>query len=78
MILVRTDRPCLRVGCHIRLHFPGVVTLLGNGRRVVATIWDHYPYASDGDYGTGQGAVSHDFWVSIISMHAFFFITLVY
>jgi hypothetical protein len=39
MILVRTDRPCLRVGCHIRLHFPGVVTLLGNGRRVVATIW---------------------------------------
>jgi hypothetical protein len=56
----------------------GVVTLLGNGRRALTTTWDHYGFSLDGDYGTTQGAVSHDFWVSIFSMHDFFFITLVY
>jgi hypothetical protein len=62
----------------IHLHHPGVVTLLKNGRRVLTTSWDHYWFALDGDYGTAQGAVSHDFWVSIFSMRDFFFITLVY
>jgi hypothetical protein len=48
-----------------------VVTLLGNGRWELATTWDHYHFAPDGDYGTSQGAMSHDFWVSIVSMHDF-------
>jgi hypothetical protein len=54
-----------------RLYYPGVVTL-PSGRRELTTIWDHYQYALDGDYGTTQGAVSHDFWVSIFFMHGFF------
>jgi hypothetical protein len=57
------------MGCH---------TMPGNGRRVLATTWDHYRYAPDGDYGTTQGAVSHDFRVSIFFMYDFFFITLTY
>jgi hypothetical protein len=66
------------LGNLVHLHHPGVVTLPKNGRRVLATTWDHYRFAPDGDYKTAQGGVSHDFWVSIFSMHDFFFITLVY
>jgi hypothetical protein len=54
-----------------------VVTLSGNGRWELATTWDHYHFALDGDYGTDQGIVSYDFWVCIFSMHDFFFVTLV-
>jgi hypothetical protein len=32
----------------------------------------------DGNYGTAQGAVTHDFWVNIFFMHDFFFIALAY
>jgi hypothetical protein len=66
------------LGSLVRLHHPGVVTLSGNGRLELATTWDHYQFASDGDYGTTQGVVAHDFWVSFFFMHDFFFITLVY
>jgi hypothetical protein len=59
MILVMTEHPCLRVGRHI--HHPGVVTLLENGHWELATTWEHYQFAPDGDYGTVQGAVAHDF-----------------
>jgi hypothetical protein len=62
----------------VRLHHPGVVTLPGNGRQELATTWVHCHFATDGYYGTTQGAVSHDFWVSIFFMYEFFFITLVY
>jgi hypothetical protein len=54
-----TEHPCLRVGRHI--HHPGVVTLLENGHWELATTWEHYRFAPDGDYGTVQGAVAHDF-----------------
>jgi hypothetical protein len=63
------------LGNLVRLHHLDMVTLPGNGR-LVAT-WDHYRFAPDGDYGTVQGAVSYDFWISIFFMHNFFFITLV-
>lgn len=55
-----------------RLHYPGVVTL-PSGERQLATTWDHYRFAPDGDYGTAQGAVSHDFWVRFFFMYEFFF-----
>jgi hypothetical protein len=59
-----------------RLHYPGMVTL-PSGQRVSATTWEHFRFAHDGDYGTAQGAVSHDFWVSIFFISGFFFITRV-
>jgi hypothetical protein len=58
--------------CH--LHYPGMVTL-ASGQRVIATTWEHFQFAHDGDYGTAQGAVSHDFWVSFFFIPGFFFIT---
>jgi hypothetical protein len=57
------------LGNMIHLHHPGVVTLPGNGRRVITTTLDHYQFAPDGDYGTTQGAMLHDFWINIFSMH---------
>jgi hypothetical protein len=66
------------LGNLVHLHHPCVVTLPENGHRALATTWDHCRFAPDGDYGTTQGVVSHDFWVSIFSMHDFFFIALVY
>jgi hypothetical protein len=66
------------LGNLVCVHHLGVVTLLGNGHQELATTWEHYRFASDGDYGTAQGAVVHDFWVSFFSMHDFFFITLLY
>jgi hypothetical protein len=56
----------------VRLHHLGAVTLSGNGHRELATTWDHYRFALDGDYGTTQEALSYNFWVSIFSMHDFF------
>jgi hypothetical protein len=53
------------LGNLIRLHHPGVVTMPENGRRELTTTWEHYRFAPDGSYGTAQGAVAHDFWVSI-------------
>jgi hypothetical protein len=53
------------------LHYPRVMTL--SSRWELATTWDHYRYASDGDYGTTQGALPHDFGVSIFFMCDFFF-----
>jgi hypothetical protein len=60
------------LGNLVHLHYPGVLTLPGNGRRKLNTTWDHYRLALDGDYGTAQGAMLHDFWVSIFSIHNFF------
>jgi hypothetical protein len=62
----------LVLGNLVRLHYPGVVTLPRNGRRVLATTWYDYQFAPDGDYVTAHGVVSHDFWVSIFSIHYFF------
>jgi hypothetical protein len=44
---------------------------------VIATTWEHFWFAHDEDYGTAQGAVSHDFWVSFFFIPGFFFITRV-
>jgi hypothetical protein len=44
-----------------------VGTMPGNDRRELVTTWEHYRFAPDGSYGTAQGAVAHDFWVSIFS-----------
>jgi hypothetical protein len=66
------------LGNLVHLHHPGVVTLPGSGRRELTTTWEHYQFALDGDYGTAQGEVVHDFWVSFFSVHEFFFITLMY
>jgi chromosome condensin MukBEF MukE localization factor len=40
-----------------RLHYPGMVTLLGTGEREITTSYEHYRFAPDGDYGTTQGVV---------------------
>jgi hypothetical protein len=40
-----------------RLHYPGMVTLLGTGEREITTSCEHYQFAPDGDYGTTQGVV---------------------
>jgi hypothetical protein len=66
------------LGNLVHLHHPGVATLPENDLRELTDTWDHYRFASDRDYGTAQGAVSHDLWVSFFSMHDFSFITLVY
>jgi hypothetical protein len=42
------------LGNLVCLHHPGVVTLPGNGHRVLTTTWDHYWFASDGDYETAR------------------------
>jgi hypothetical protein len=55
-----------------------MVTLPGIGKLEIATTWEHFRFALDGDHGTGQGAVLHDFWVCFFFIHGFFFITLVY
>jgi hypothetical protein len=59
-----------------RLHYPGMVTL-PSGWREIATTWENFQFAPDTDYGTTQGIVSHDFWVSFFFIHGFFFITRV-
>jgi hypothetical protein len=66
------------LGNWVCLHHPDVVTLPMNGRWELTTTWDHYRFGPDGDYGSAQGAMSHDFWVSTFFMHDFFFISLVY
>jgi hypothetical protein len=38
------------LGNLIRLDHPGVVILSGNGRRELATTWEHYRFAPDGSY----------------------------
>jgi hypothetical protein len=60
------------LGNLVPLHHPGVVTLLRNDHLEFTTIWHHYRFAPDGDYGTVQGAVVHDFWVGFFFMHDFF------
>jgi predicted transcriptional regulator len=40
------------LGNLIHLHHLGVVTLAGNGRRELATTWEYYRFATDGDYVT--------------------------
>jgi hypothetical protein len=49
--------------------------LAGNSRHELATTWEHYRFAPAGSHGTAQGAVAHDFLVSIFFIY-FFFITL--
>jgi hypothetical protein len=60
------------LGNLVRLHHPGVVTLPGNGRRELATIWEHYRFTPNESYRTTQGAVVHDLWVSIFFIYYFF------
>jgi hypothetical protein len=60
------------LGNLVHLRHPGVVTLLENGRRELATTWEHYRFALDGSYRNAQWVVVHDFWVSIFCMHGFF------
>jgi hypothetical protein len=62
------------LGNLVRLHHPGVVTLPGNDCQELTTTWEHYRFTPDGSYRTAQGAVAHDFWVSVFSIY-FFFIT---
>jgi hypothetical protein len=45
--------------CH--LHYPGMVTLPGTGKREITTTWEHFRFALDGNYGTTQEVVLHDF-----------------
>jgi hypothetical protein len=66
------------LGNLVHLHHPGVVMTPGNGRLGLATTWQHYRFAPDGNYETAPGATAHDFWVSFFSMHEFFFITVLY
>jgi hypothetical protein len=66
------------LGNLVHLHHQGVVTLPGNGLQELATTWEQYRFALDGSYRNTQGAVAHEFWVSIFFMHDFFLITLVY
>jgi hypothetical protein len=65
------------LGNLVHLHHPGVVTMPRNGRCELATTWEHYRFSPDGSYETAEGAVAHDFWVSIFS-YIFVFITLMY
>jgi hypothetical protein len=60
------------LGNLVFLYYPGMVPLPENGRRVLTTTWDHYRFSPDGDYGTAQGVVPHDLWVSIFSLNDFF------
>jgi hypothetical protein len=64
------------LGNPCRLQYSRMVTL-PSGQREIATTWEHFQFAPDGDYGTAQGVVSHDFWVSFFFIHSFFFITRV-
>jgi hypothetical protein len=59
----------------VHLHHLGVVIMPGNGFRELATTWEHYRFTPDGSYVTAQGAVTHDFWLSIFFIF-FSFITL--
>jgi hypothetical protein len=59
-----------------RPHYLGIVTL-PNGRWEIATTWEPFHFAHDGDYGTAQGALLHDFLVSFSFIQDFFFITCV-
>jgi hypothetical protein len=45
---------------------------LPSGQREITTTWEHFRFAPDGDYGTTQGVVSHDFWVSFFFICGFF------
>jgi hypothetical protein len=40
------------LGKLVHLHHLGVVTLPGNGHQELATTWDHYRFALNGDYGS--------------------------
>jgi hypothetical protein len=48
------------LGNLVHLHYPGVVTLPGNGRRMLIITWDHYRYAPDENYGTTKGAAAYN------------------
>jgi hypothetical protein len=45
------------------MHYPSEVTR-SDGANSPATCWDDYALASDVMYGTANGAVWSDFWVS--------------
>jgi hypothetical protein len=48
-----------------------------NSCHELTTTWEHYRFTPDGSYGTTQGAVAHDFWVSIF-FHIFSSLLVVY
>jgi hypothetical protein len=47
------------------MHYPDEVTR-SNGTISPATYWDDYALAPDATYGTANGAVWSDFWVSFL------------
>jgi hypothetical protein len=53
------------LGNLVRMHYPDEVTW-SNGTISPATYWDDYALASDATYGTANGAVWSDFWVSFL------------
>jgi hypothetical protein len=64
------------LGNLVCLHHPGVVTLPGNSHRELTTTSEHYRFTPDGSYRNAQGAVSHDYWVSIFSIYYYFSLLL--
>jgi hypothetical protein len=44
-----------------------------SGEREIATTWEHFRYAPNGDYGTSQGAVSLEF-LGKFFLHSWFFL----
>lgn len=61
------------LGCLVRHHWPGSVTM-PDGRMQVAWTWEHYKYAPDPQGTTEDGLedcqarVLHDFWVSFFDI----------
>jgi hypothetical protein len=53
------------LGNHVCLHYLGEVTQSG-GTSSPATCWADYALAPDMTYGTAQGAVWSNFWVSFL------------
>jgi hypothetical protein len=51
------------------------VVTLPSGQWEITTTYEHFRFARDGDFGTVQGAVSHDFYLSFFFIHGVFFIT---
>jgi hypothetical protein len=53
------------LGNHIHMHYPGEVTR-SDGTISPTTCWDNYALAPDVTYGTSNGAVWSDLWVSFL------------
>jgi hypothetical protein len=53
------------LGNLVHLHYPGEVTW-SDDTRSPATCWANYSLSSDATYGTAQGVVWSNFWVSFL------------